>query len=392
MNYEDLAVLHKAFTTHLPEWREVPEALGKIANKIKKTSESNAPDAITPDNCQDAFNAAPSWTDWSAVTAAAIAADGLQNVIPPPFNFAATAVYIAAAEGALVAETLNNIYDRCSGDVALGNLQTSVDNLQNSQTDIINTVNAGTTTIVNNDNTNKDTVLNSLTTNTTTINNAITNAKTDIVNNDNTNKTAIVSNATANTTTLNTAITNAKTDIVNNATTNTTTITTAVSNAQTSINNTSNANAAALNTAITNSTNSIVANDNANKTAIINNANANTTTLNTAIVNAQAGIVNNANANATALQDALLRSQIEADLATESNGVKVAWYMTPTANGGKLDLVQQIVTLTLANIQAAGGSAGNAQSFLDRANADKAAGNFKSAYDNYRKAYKAAAN
>jgi len=377
MNYEDLAVLHKAFTTHFPEWREVPQALGKIANKIRKTSgktsgigETNAPNAITPDNCQDAFNAAPSFTDYAAVSAAAIAADGLQNVIPPPFNAAATAVYIAAAEGALVAETLNNIYDRCSGDQALGNLQTSVDNLQNSQTDIINTVNAGTTTIVNNDNTNKDTVLSSLTTNTTTINNAITNAKTDIVNNDNTNKTAIISNAA----------------------TNTTTITSAVSNAQTSINNTSNANAAALNTAITSSTNSIVANDNANKTAIINNANANTTTLNTAIVNAQAGIVNNANANATALQDALLRSQIEADLATESNGVKVAWYMTPTANGGKLDLVQQIVTLTLANIQAAGGSIGNAQSFLTKANQDKAAGNFKSAYDNYRRAYKAAAN
>jgi len=93
-----------------------------------------------------------------------------------------------------------------------------------------------------------------------------------------------------------------------------------------------------------------------------------------------------------ALNDSILRSQIEADLATESNGVKVAWYMTPTANGGKLDLVQQIVTLTLANIQAAGGSIGNAQSFLTKANQDKAAGNFKSAYDNYRKAYKAAAN
>ena len=103
-------------------------------------------------------------------------------------------------------------------------------------------------------------------------------------------------------------------------------------------------------------------------------------------------IVDNDNANTLALNDLILRSQIEADLATESNGVKVAWYVTPTANGGKLDLVKQIVTLTLANIQAAGGSIGNAQSFLDKANADKAAGNFKSAYDNYRKAYKAAAN
>jgi hypothetical protein len=34
----------------------------------------------------------------------------------------------------------------------------------------------------------------------------------------------------------------------------------------------------------------------------------------------------------------------------------------------------------------------NTNAFLNQANADKAAGNFKSAYDNYRKAYKAAAN
>jgi len=120
---------------------------------------------------------------------------------------------------------------------------------------------------------------------------------------------------------------------------------------------------------------------NTNKTAIITNDNTNTT-----------NIVNNSNANTMALDDLVLHSQIEADLATESNGVKVAWFMTPTANGGKLDLVKQIVTLTLANITAAGGSIGNAQMFFDRANADKAAGNFKSAYDNYRKAYKSAAN
>ncbi|MGI8495236.1 MAG: two-component regulator propeller domain-containing protein [Pyrinomonadaceae bacterium] len=111
-------------------------------------------------------------------------------------------------------------------------------------------------------------------------------------------------------------------------------------------------------------------------------------TLNTAITHAKTEILADAKANKTDL----LRAQIEADLSTESNGVKVGWFMTPTANGGQLDFVQQIVTLTLANIKAAGGSVGNAQSFLDKANADKAAGNFKSAYDNYRKAYKAAVN
>lgn len=119
-----------------------------------------------------------------------------------------------------------------------------------------------------------------------------------------------------------------------------------------------------------------------------NNDNVNTTTLNTAITNAKNEILADAKAN----KNELLRAQIEVDLATESNSVKVAWYMTPTAKGGKLDFVQQIVTETLANVLVAGGSIGNAQSFLDKANADKAAGNFNSAYDNYRKAYKAAAN
>ena len=132
---------------------------------------------------------------------------------------------------------------------------------------------------------------------------------------------------------------------------------------------------------MTNARNQIINNDNSNTTNIINNDNSNRTQ-----------IINNGNSNTAALNDLILRAHIEADLATESNAVKVAWFMTPTANGGKLDLVRQIVTQTLANIVAAGGSIGNAQTFLDRANADKAAGNFKSAYDNYRKAYKAAGN
>ena len=135
-----------------------------------------------------------------------------------------------------------------------------------------------------------------------------------------------------------------------------------------------------------------MANDNQNTTNILNNGNTNTGNIiandNTNTTN----ILNNANANATALTDALLRSQIETDLASESNSVKVAWYMIPTANGGKLDLVQQIVTQTLANIVAAGGSIGDAQSFLNQANALKSAGNFKAAYEQYRKAYKTAVN
>lgn len=155
--------------------------------------------------------------------------------------------------------------------------------------------------------------------------------------------------------------------------------------------------------AITNSTTSIVNNDNGNTTSILNNANTNTTSIlnndnanTTAILNNnnanRTTIVNNDNSNKNELRDLLLRTQIEADLAEPDEGSPVAWYLTPTANGGHLDLVQAIVTETLANIQAAGGSIGTAQPFLNQANADKAAGLFKDAYKNYRKAYKAAAN
>lgn len=147
----------------------------------------------------------------------------------------------------------------------------------------------------------------------------------------------------------------------------------------------------------------IVNNDDANRTAIINNDNANTSTIvnndnanTTTIVNNDnantAAIISNANANKNELRDLILRTQIEADLSEADSAVVVALYEIPNANGGYLDLVQLIVTETLAHVQAAGGSISNAQTFLNNANAAKAAGNFKSAYALYRKAYKAAGN
>ena len=103
-----------------------------------------------------------------------------------------------------------------------------------------------------------------------------------------------------------------------------------------------------------------------------------------------ATILADAKANKNELRDLILRTQIEADLAMADSASVVALYALPTANGGYLDLVQTIVTETLAHIVAAGGSISNAQPILDSANAAKAAGNFKGAYVLYRKAYKAA--
>lgn len=183
--------------------------------------------------------------------------------------------------------------------------------------------------------------------NTTAITGAVATATSTITANDNANKTAIVINDNANTTNI---IANAnanKGDVIVNANSNTTTITTAISNAQTTIVNNDNANK-----------NTIIANDNANKNE---------------------------------LRDLILRTQIEADLAQTEGSTPVAIYFTPTANGGYLNLVRTIVAQTIANIQAAGGSAGQAQSWLTQGDAAKAAGDFKGAYTLYRKAYKFAA-
>ena len=123
----------------------------------------------------------------------------------------------------------------------------------------------------------------------------------------------------------------------------------------------------------------IINNDNQNKTEIITNDNTNKTE-----------IITNDNNNKNELRDLILRSQIEADLSQPDGSSPIALYELPTSQGGYLDLVRIIVTQTITRIQAAGGTTGTALNFLNTANAFKAAGNFKAAYDNYRKAYRAA--
>ncbi len=286
LSTEDLIAMRAAYAK-APRWREQPNNIRSLLNpEFRQQLESRLANkkkgdvtALVADNCADGINAGITNTDIAIADAFRIAAEAIQDVIPPPFNFVAVAATAATKGVVLALQTLKNIKDDCEGDAFEAAIQSQI------------------------------------TTSTTTITSAISNAQTAIVNNDN-----------SNTLTINNNITAAKTEIINN--------------------------------------------DNSNRALIIANDNA----------------------NANALRDLLLRTQIEADLAEADSATPVGWYLTPTGNGGHLNLVQTIVTQTLANILAAGGSIGNAQSFLDRANADKAAGDFKSAYDNYRKAYKAAAN
>lgn len=144
----------------------------------------------------------------------------------------------------------------------------------------------------------------------------------------------------------------------------------------------------------------IINNDNANKTAIINNDNTNTATIVALIGQVKIDIINNDNANKEELKRLILRTQIEADLATADNAVPLALYETPSATCtpslanpptqcGYLDLVRTIVKETIANV--AGPNAAKANALLAQGDAEKAAGKYKLAYLTYRKAYKTAA-
>jgi hypothetical protein len=140
-----------------------------------------------------------------------------------------------------------------------------------------------------------------------------------------------------------------------------------------------NANTTLITTTLGDIKTEIINNDNANRTTIINNDNANTTTILNAITVAK-----------NELRDLILRTQIEADLAEADNASYVGFYVTPTAQGGHLDLVRSIVIETIVKL--AGPKAAQANALRLKGDDFKAAGNYKSAYQNYRMAYKTAVN
>ncbi len=191
----------------------------------------------------------------------------------------------------------------------------------------------------------------------------VTNSTSSIISNDNSNTTSIITNAAANTTTITGAVTAATNTIVSNDNTNKTAIIT-------------NDN--------TNTTN-IINNDNANKTAIINNDNANTLTIKNAVEAAKTQVIINANAN----KDELLRLQIHADLATADSATPVAIFVLPATKNGYLELARTIVVQMITDL--AGSRTAEANAFLAQGDTFKNAGNYKSAYSSYRKAYQTAA-
>jgi len=135
----------------------------------------------------------------------------------------------------------------------------------------------------------------------------------------------------------------------------------------------------------------IISNDNTNKAAIVSNDNTNTTTITTAIANAVTTLSSNSGSTQNQVRDLILNTQIEAELARDTGTTPVASYELPASAGGQLDKVRAIVAQTITSVLAAGGSVGTAQTFFAQGDQQKAAGQFKAAYDSYRKAYQVAA-
>jgi hypothetical protein len=222
--------------------------------------------------------------------------------------------------------------------------------------------------------------------------------KAAIVANDNTNKTAIVANSDANKTAIITNSDANKTAIITNAEANKSAVFTKIGDSATAIIANDDANKSAIVTNDNANKAAIVANDNANKDTIVANDNANK---NTIVANDNANkdtIVANDNANATMLRNLIMRTQIEADLASADGATPVALFETPETQCagaaplnqcGLLDLVREIVVQTISRLAGAGAAQANA--FLAKGDQYRAAGNFKAAYQQYRQAYKTAA-
>jgi hypothetical protein len=111
----------------------------------------------------------------------------------------------------------------------------------------------------------------------------------------------------------------------------------------------------------------------------------NTALTNIAIVN---GKVDDLLVKLQSLRDLEIRLQIEQNLSQPNEPIGI--FSLPQAQGGYLELVRTIVLDTMAKVIASGEGTSNADTFVAKADADRAAGKFKSAYDGYRKAYRAA--
>lgn len=86
-----------------------------------------------------------------------------------------------------------------------------------------------------------------------------------------------------------------------------------------------------------------------------------------------------------------LRMLVEMDLSRDAN-TRLAMFQLPSSAGGWLELVKDVVEETLQNRSAAGVNVASARKELTSGVQQHTAGNFKAAYDHFRKAYGMAVN
>ena len=92
-------------------------------------------------------------------------------------------------------------------------------------------------------------------------------------------------------------------------------------------------------------------------------------------------------ANLSTFRDLQLRMEMEQNLDTNQGEAPIGLFQLPAAFGGYLEVVKSVVTETLAKEASLGTLDPLAMTYLTKANAAFTAGQYKTAYANYRKAY-----
>jgi hypothetical protein len=329
-----LAVLQRAFGTY-PAWRTMPTRLQRLVRRVHPASGKTA--FITPDDCATARAAGYTQTDVEIAADTALAADAVLEAIPNDLiSEVARAIAVgvwAIPQGVLRGfEHLYNIASACDDADHQALVQQNLD-VQVSTRATQSSLDSLTTTF------------NAL--------NTLVNARLDVAVSTRATQ-ASLDGLISTVNSLNTLV-NSRLDV-------------AVS---------TRATQASLDTFHSEFT-------------------ANATVVNTKLDSIGTG-VGNANTKLDALtvtvndQGALdLRLKIEADLSEPGNH-PIALFEVPASAGGYLGLTRSIVADTIAKLQTAGQNVGNAQAFLDAGDAAVAAHDYKTAYADYGKAYRAAA-
>jgi hypothetical protein len=328
-----LAVLQRAFATY-PAWRTVPTRLQRLVGKLRPAGKTAL---ITPDDCATNRAAGITQTDVEIAADAALVADGVLEAIPNDLISEAVRA-IAVVAWAIPQATLRgfeheyNIASACDDADHQALVQQNLDVKVSTRA--------------------TQSSLDSLTTTFNALN-TLVNARLDV---------AVSTRATQASLDGLISTVNSLNTLVNNR------LDVAVS---------TRATQASLDTFHSEFT-------------------ANATVVNTKLDSIGTG-VGNANTKLDALtvtvndQGALdLRLKIEADLSEPGNH-PIALFEVPASAGGYLGLTRSIVADTIAKLQNAGQNVGNAQSFLDAGDAAAAAHDYKTAYADYGKAYRAAA-